>query len=233
MKSQTAVVCAGAGQYRVDHAVPVPSPAPGMILCAVRAVALNPADWKMIDFSATASSTLVVGGHEFAGEVAEVGHGVTSVKTGDRVLAPVPGLNQCSLSAGAFCQYTTVAADMVCRIPDGVSYEDAAGLSVVTCTAGLALYQALRLPLPGQQAPPHTSTPTHVLVSGGASATGTIAIQLLKACVLFLFLFFSFSPLFSPYSMPQLTRQLWPCSDCNVLAAEPRHAAGPRRRRDL
>ena len=202
--TQTALVCAGSGEYRLAHGVPVVSPPPpGMLLCAVKAVALNPADWKMVDFSATAE---FIGGHEFAGEVVQVGAGVEGFAVGDRVLAPVPGLFGATIDdsnteseigrtkAGAFCEYVPVAVDMVVRLPPDMSFTDAAGLSVVTYAAGLALYQTLKLPLPevdgGKSAAAantstrpskKTSKPTYVLVSGGASASGTIAIQLLKA----------------------------------------------------
>ncbi|KIH92916.1 hypothetical protein SPBR_02917 [Sporothrix brasiliensis 5110] len=193
--TQTALVCAGAGEYLLATGVQVVSPPPpGMLLCAVKAVALNPADWKMVDFSATAE---FIGGHEFAGDVVQVGAGVEGFAVGDRVLAPVPGLfgaiiddsnkdSQTSRSkAGAFCEYVPVAVDMVVRLPESMSYEDAAGLSVVTYAAGLALYQTLQLPLPSVEPRPDAETaaakPTYVLVSGGASASGTIAIQLLKA----------------------------------------------------
>ncbi|CAK7217172.1 putative secondary metabolism biosynthetic enzyme [Sporothrix curviconia] len=198
---QTALVCAGTGEYRLAHDVQVASPPPpGMVLCAVKAVALNPADWKMIDFSATAE---FVGGHEFAGEVVQVGAGVEGFAVGDCVLAPVPGLFGATIDdtntkseigrvkAGAFCEYVPVAADMVVRLPSDMNLTDAAGLSVVTYAAGLALYQTLQLPLPevdgGKAAAAAAAVsrkptkPTYVLVSGGASASGTIAIQLLKA----------------------------------------------------
>lgn len=193
--TQTALVCAGSGEYRLATGVQVVSPPPpGMLLCAVKAVALNPADWKMVDFSATAE---FIGGHEFAGEVVQVGSDVEGFSVGDRVLAPVPGLFGATIDdsnqdtqiarskAGAFCEYVPVAVDMVVRLPEGMSYEDAAGLSVVTYAAGLALYQTLQLPLPSVEPLPETkktaAKPTYVLVSGGASASGTVAIQLLKA----------------------------------------------------
>lgn len=190
--TQEALVCAGAGEYRLANGVQVVSPPPpGTILCAVKAVALNPADWKMVDFSATAE---IIGGHEFAGEVVEVGAGVEGFAVGDRVLAPVPGLFGAALDdtknsqfvqskAGAFCQYVPVAVDMVIRVPPNMSFEDAAGLSIVTYASGLALYQTLKLPLPKVEpvAASTSSKPTYVLVSGGASASGTMAIQFIKA----------------------------------------------------
>ncbi|CAK7266643.1 putative secondary metabolism biosynthetic enzyme [Sporothrix epigloea] len=198
--TQTALVCAGAGEYRLAHGVQVVSPPPpGMLLCAVKAVALNPADWKMVDFSATAE---FIGGHEFAGEVVEIGAGAEGFAIGDRILAPVPGLFGAALAdgtatsdvgrtrAGAFCEYVPVAADMVVRLPPNMSFTDAAGLSIVTCTAGLALYQTLHLPLPEvdraaaaavSASSRKPTQPNYVLVSGGASASGTVAIQLLKA----------------------------------------------------
>lgn len=148
------------------------------MICRVMAVALNPADWKMVDFSATPGS---IGGNDFAGEVVEVGQGVTRFHIGDRVFAMTFGLNPTAeLQTGSFCHYAVATEDLACKIPHSMSYEDASTFGVAVGIAGTALYQALGLPMPGsvQQ---ESKSPSYVLVSGGATATGTIAIQLLKA----------------------------------------------------
>lgn len=181
MATQTALVAAGTGQYRLDTSFPVPKPGPGLLLCRVKAVGLNPADWKMVDFSPNPGS---IGGNELAGEVIELGEGVTKFRKGDRILAVMFGLNPVDLTTGAFCQYGLATADLACRIPEHMSYEEAAALGVGISTATLVLYQMLKLPIPSfpSPAPPSGSGKgTYVLVSGGATATGTIAIQFLRA----------------------------------------------------
>ncbi|KAI1824107.1 GroES-like protein [Xylaria intraflava] len=161
------------GKYRLDE-MSLPSPVAGTLLCKVAAIALNPADWKMIDFSATEGS---IGGNDFAGEVIQVGEGQNRFKVGDRVFALTFGLNPSDKTTGSFGEYALATADLACRIPDWMSYEEACTFGVAVGSCGGALYHSLKLPMPDQP----TRKPFYVLVSGGATATGTIAIQLLKA----------------------------------------------------
>lgn len=176
MITQVALVAGNCGQYQLSTEVEVPKLKPGTMLCKVRAVALNPADWKMIEFSATQDS---IGGNDFAGEVVQVGPGVKRFKEGDRIFGMMFGLNPSDKLTGAFCCYALATEDLSCKIPPSMTFEEASTLSVPVGTAGSALYQALDLPMPGSVQV--FKTPSYVLVSGGASATGTIAIQLLVA----------------------------------------------------
>jgi NADPH:quinone reductase-like Zn-dependent oxidoreductase len=80
----------------------------------------------------------VVIGLDMAGEIAEVGGGVSGWKPGDRVLVnPVnkkKGLMGEMLDGG-MAEYCLVAADQLVRMPDGVSFEQAASLPVAYGTA--------------------------------------------------------------------------------------------------
>lgn len=176
MNTQVALVAGNGGHYQISTDVEVPKLKPGTMLCKVRAVALNPADWKMIEFSATKDS---IGGNDFAGEVVQVGQGVKRFKERDRIFGMMFGLNPSDRLTGAFCCYALATEDVSCKIPPSMTFEEASTLGVPIGTAGSALYQALDLPLPSSAQ--ISDIPTYVLVSGGASATGTIAIQLLKA----------------------------------------------------
>lgn len=176
MDTQKALVGGALGQYQIAKDVEIPKAKPGNMLCRVMAVALNPADWKMVDFSATPGS---IGGNDFAGEVIEVGDGVTRFRSGDRIFGMMFGLNPTDKLTGSFCQYAMATEDLACKIPDHMTYEDASTFGVAVGTAGTALFQTLDLPLPGSIQEKNNST--YVLVSGGATATGTVAIQLLKA----------------------------------------------------
>lgn len=62
------------------------------------------------------------------------------------------------------------------KIPDNVSFEEAATLGVSISTVGQGLYQSLKLPQPDHK----TSDKTPVLIYGGATATGLFAIQFAK-----------------------------------------------------
>jgi NADPH:quinone reductase-like Zn-dependent oxidoreductase len=66
------------------------------------------------------------------------------------------------------------------KIPDKMSFEEAASLGTGIGTMGLALFHNLGVPgYPTQQA----TDPKVVLVYGGSTASGTMALQLLKMCV--------------------------------------------------
>ena len=62
------------------------------------------------------------------------------------------------------------------KIPDGMSFEDAATLGVGITTVGQSLYMTLNLPLPTEPA----KTPFPILIYGGSTATGILAIQYAK-----------------------------------------------------
>lgn len=65
------------------------------------------------------------------------------------------------------------------RIPDDMSFEEAATLGAGIVTMGQGLYQSLGLPLPDD--PAKEAIP--VLIYGGSTATGSLAIQFAKLCV--------------------------------------------------
>lgn len=102
-------------------------------------------------------------GTDFAGEVTAVGKEVTAFKPGDRVW----GFNDTGLRSHA--QYLTIAEDnALARIPDGISYEEAAASGE---GAHYAYNFVNKLELqPGQR----------VLVNGATGAIGSAAVQLLK-----------------------------------------------------
>lgn len=157
-------------------AVPLPQLRPDYVLCKVGAIALNPTDWKHIAGERAAAGSIA--GCDFAGTVVEVGSSVTkSFKTGDRVAAVTHGANFSQKEDGAFAEYCVAKGDLLMHIPANLSFEEAATFPLGTGTVGQGLYQkALKLNLPTE---PSTSGET-VLIYGGSSATGSLAIQLAK-----------------------------------------------------
>ena len=74
---------------------------------------------------------------ELAGEVESVGTGVTAVQPGDRVIA--------NIGYGAAREKVAVAADRLVKLPDGLDFERAAGLTVTYGTTLHALKQRAQL----------------------------------------------------------------------------------------
>ena len=108
------------------------------------------------------------------GTVVEVGPKVTkSFKKGDRVAGFTHGVNAVEKEDGCFAQYAVAKGDVQCKLPDNLSDEDAATLGVGVTTVGQGLYQSLGLPLPGSG----EKTDEPLLIYGGSTATGSLAIQ--------------------------------------------------------
>ncbi|KAJ8104390.1 chaperonin 10-like protein [Lipomyces tetrasporus] len=151
---------------------PLPTLRDDYILVETVAVALNPTDWKAIEFRSNSPGALV--GCDYAGIVREVGKAVTKpFKKGDRICGFVHGSNDMQHEDGTFAEYIVVKGDLQIRIPDWLSFEEAATLGLGVATVGQGLYQALKLPLPS--APSKEKIP--ILIYGGSSASGVLGIQ--------------------------------------------------------
>jgi NADPH:quinone reductase-like Zn-dependent oxidoreductase len=159
--------------------------APGEVVVRVRAVAVNPIDslpgiayrvvLPWLKFPA-------IVGNDVAGEVVEVGDGVTRMRVGDRVLGMAVGVEKDRNRAaeGAFQRYVVLVEHMVSPIPDGLSFEQACVLPLALSTAATGLFQSdhLSLPLPTLDPPDRHEA---VLVWGGSTSVGSNAIQLARA----------------------------------------------------
>jgi NADPH:quinone reductase-like Zn-dependent oxidoreductase len=176
MSTQKAVVCFGPGDAQVVADRPVPALRDGFILVKTVAVALNPTDWKHVH--AGVKDTIV--GCDYAGIVEAVGEGVTKeFNKGDKVYGAVHGSNRYRPDSGAFAQYTLAKGDLQSKIPDNLTFEEAATLGIGLFTVGQGMYQNLGLALPTD--PIKDKTP--VLIYGGSTATGSLGIQFAKLYV--------------------------------------------------
>ncbi|MFL6797049.1 MAG: zinc-binding dehydrogenase [Xanthobacteraceae bacterium] len=120
-----------------DH--PVPRVVPGHVVIRVRASSFNYHDvFTMRGMPGIKVPLPVIPGLDLAGEITEVGGGVTGWQVGDRVL--VNPLNKTKglmgeMLDGGMAEYCLVAADQLVAMPAGVSFEDAASLPVAYGTA--------------------------------------------------------------------------------------------------
>ena len=168
----------GIGDARLVNDAKVPALRDDHILVKPHCVAVNPADFKGIDYFPTPGVTL---GSEYAGTVVRVGPKVTkSFKPGDRIFGFVHGGIRLPSDGGAFADYAVVKGDVQMKIPDSMSFEEAATLAVGIITDGLALYQKLGLPLPDDEKAKAKWASHQVLIYGGSTAMGMMAIQYAK-----------------------------------------------------
>lgn len=83
---------------------------------------------------------------------------------------------------GAFAQYIVTKGDIAIHIPPNMNFEEAATLPCALGTIALAFYRYLELP-PLTFPLPEKSSGSFILIYGGSSATGTVAIQFAKLYV--------------------------------------------------
>jgi NADPH:quinone reductase-like Zn-dependent oxidoreductase len=171
----------------VEDNVPIPTLRPGHILVKVVAAALNPTDYKHI---ASTNSPVSVG-CDYAGVVVDVATSppeaeaatasTTSIiktwRKGDRVCGVIHGANTSHPEDGTFAEYVLAMGDLQIKIPEDMSYEDAASLGMGVSTVGQG-FQSLGLPMPGTK-----TDGGKILVYGGSSAMGVYGIQFFKTQV--------------------------------------------------
>ncbi|MEW6269120.1 MAG: zinc-binding dehydrogenase [Thermodesulfobacteriota bacterium] len=107
--------------------VPEPGPGPGMLRLANRAVAVNFHDIQSRRHGEPGLATPYVPRTDFAGVVDAIGQGVAGFAVGERVL----GIQV----SGAYAEKTLLSAMLATRIPDDVSFEEAASCPVAGLTA--------------------------------------------------------------------------------------------------
>ncbi|KAF5336260.1 hypothetical protein D9758_016048 [Tetrapyrgos nigripes] len=151
---------------------------PGELVVKVHAAALNPVDWVVQHTGRFFDKYPAICGNDIAGEVEDVGEGVSGWKKGDRIV------NQGWLSKNeyaGFQQYTRVLAEVAAKIPEKLSYSQATSIPLGLATAAIELYSDLPN---GIGLNPSFDTVDYsgqaVLVIGGATPIGQYAIQLLR-----------------------------------------------------
>ncbi|KAJ5124463.1 uncharacterized protein N7515_008288 [Penicillium bovifimosum] len=153
---------------------PLPKLRDDYLLVKTVSVGLNPTDWKHIAYL---SPPGVLVGCDYSGIVEEVGKDVKKkFKKGDRVCGFVHGANAVQPEDGAFAEYIVAKGDLQWKIPEHMSFQEAATLGVGLNTVTQGLYQSLKLAPPTK--PIKDATP--ILIYGGSTATGTLAIQFAK-----------------------------------------------------
>ncbi len=162
----------GVEKLRLDE-VPDPQPASGQVLIQVKYAALNPADAFLAINQYPAKPKLPhILGRDGVGEVVALGADVKNVKPGDvvSILRGDTGVEAWGTLAGK----VVVDSAHVTPVPNGWSFEEAAGAPLVYLTAWQALTQWSDPPVP----PPAGSV---LLVTGASGGVGSAAVLLGKS----------------------------------------------------
>ena len=143
--------------------VPAPTAGPGQVLVDVVAAGVNRADvMQRMGFYPPPPGASELPGLEVSGRIAALGEGVDGWAVGDEVCALLDG--------GGYAEQAVAPVGQLLPVPSGVSLEDAAGLPEVAATVWSNVFLTANIQ-PGQ----------YLLVHGGSSGIGTMAIQLAKA----------------------------------------------------
>jgi len=150
------------GATRELREVPEPAVSSGHVVVSVRAAGTNRGELirgAALRAGAPAAKPAPAG-TEFAGEIASVGPGVSGWKAGDRVMGR---------AVGSYAEFVTAAARALMRIPDGLSWAEAAAIPNVYVTAHDALVTNAAV-----------AAGEAVMVTAAPSGVGTAALQIAR-----------------------------------------------------
>ncbi|NKB98385.1 MAG: zinc-binding dehydrogenase [Pseudomonadales bacterium] len=139
-----------------------PEPSGSQVLVQVHASGTNRGELLMIRGFRSSNPRLkaVPSGIEFAGEIVEVGDDATGWHVGERVMAR---------GIGGYAEYAVASSSSLMRIPDSLSYAEAACVPNIFITSHDALVTNAQI-----------SKGDHVVITAASSGIGTASIKLAK-----------------------------------------------------
>jgi NADPH2:quinone reductase len=139
-----------------------PTPGKGEVVVSVKAIGVNPVETYLRSGSNPKLPRPYTPGLDASGVVEAIGEDVTNVRPGDRIYTG-------DSISGSYAEFTLCKADDVHKLPENISFEQAAGLNIPYATAYRALFQKAKA-RPGET----------VFVHGASGGVGTAAIQWCK-----------------------------------------------------
>ncbi len=144
-----------------------PEPKSDEVLIKIHAAAVNPIDWKLrygyLKEKFPFNFPIVLG-WDASGIVEKPGEDVDSFQKGDRVFVRPELTNR-----GTYAEYTTAKEDLIAKIPEQISFEEAAAVPLAGLTAYQCLVNVGKL-----------ESGNKVLIHAGAGGVGSFAIQIAK-----------------------------------------------------
>jgi alcohol dehydrogenase len=164
----------GAGGTRLEPDFPDPAPGEGDVVLRVRATSLNYHDvFTRRGMPGIRIQMPAIMGLDVAGEIAAIGPGVSGWQVGDRVLGDPINRVEGGLTGetvhGGLAEYCRLRTHQLVRIPDGVSFEQAASLPCAYGTARRMMHTN-----------GHVAAGEKVLILGASGGVGVCCVQLAK-----------------------------------------------------
>lgn len=138
------------------------------VLLEVHATSINQIDWKLREGYLKERLPFefpIILGWDAAGVIAEVGEAVRDFKVGERVFARPATTRQ-----GTYAEFVPVEENLLARMPENMTFEEAAAIPLAGLTAWQALVDVAKI-----------KEGDRVLVHAGAGGVGNFAIQIAKS----------------------------------------------------
>lgn len=146
-------------KIKIENA-PRPRAEKNQVLVKIHDAGVNPVDWKIREgFMSPAHPTFPMTlGHDFAGEVIELGPNVTDFQAGDRIFG---------FTHGSYAEFAVADVERIALVPDDMDLATAAAIP----TPGLTAWQAMTDVA-------HVRSGQKVLIHGAGGSVGSIAAQI-------------------------------------------------------
>lgn len=147
---------------------PKPSIQANQVLVKVKAVSINPLDWKIRKGEMKLMSGSKFPKHigiDFAGIIEEAGTSVINFKKGDEVFGQVKN----NMKDGALGEYVVVPSTLIWKKPVSIDFAQAASIPTVGFAAAMALQKMGKI-----------TSRSRILINGAAGGFGMFLLQLLK-----------------------------------------------------
>ncbi|KAI8722873.1 PKS-ER domain-containing protein [Fusarium sp. LHS14.1] len=151
---------------------------PGESECLIRVKysGINPCD---LNFYYIGLNSFITG-FELSGTVEQTGPN-SPFLVGDAVCGIAPLMMPMPSSLGTHQDFAIAKSELLYKVPDGLSLKDAGVICMAAHTAADALFNVLGLGFPAADVPGLDATGKGLLIWGGASGVGNMAIQMAKA----------------------------------------------------
>jgi len=157
----------GAANQLTEKELPAPAIKDNQVLVEIHATSINPIDWKAragyLQEKLPFQFPIILG-WDAAGVIKKTGKDVTSFSEGDRVFT-----RPATTENGTYAEYIAVEEELLAKIPNNITFEEAASVPLAGMTAWQCLVDFSEI-----------KTGDKVLVHAGSGGVGSFAIQIAK-----------------------------------------------------
>lgn len=150
-----------------EKEVPAPKINENQVLVEMKATSINPIDWKLREGYLKEMMPFefpIILGWDAAGIIKEVGKNVKNFQVGDAIFS-----RPATTRFGTYAEYVGIDEELLAKIPENISFEEAASIPLAGLTAWQALFDVA-----------HLEKGEKVLIHAGSGGVGSLAIQLAK-----------------------------------------------------